>query len=65
MQAEIKRICIETLANDKVTIFVTVQRKSLFGDNQEMIIPLYARACVNESTNEVALGCELKTEPIF
>ena len=65
MQAEIQRICLETLANDKVTVFVTVQRKSLFGDNQEMIIPLYARACVNESTNEVSLGCELKTEPIF
>ena len=51
--------------SEKVTIFVTVLRRSMFGDASEMVIMLYAKACVNESTSEVNLGCELKAEPIF
>ena len=62
---EIKQVCIETTQSDKVTIFVTVQRRSLFGDVSDVVIMLYSRACVDEDTNEVGLGCELKTEPIF
>ena len=45
---EVRKVCIDTLASDKVTIFVTVQRRSLFGDTEELVILLYARACVNE-----------------
>ena len=33
IHAGIKNACTETLAADKVTIFVTVQRKSLFGES--------------------------------
>ncbi len=33
IQVGIKNACTETLAADKVTIFVTVQRKSLFGES--------------------------------
>ena len=48
--AEVKKVCLETLQSEKVTIFVTVERRSLFGDTSEVIIMLYSRACVNEAT---------------
>ena len=48
-----------------MSIFVTVERRTIFGDVQEVIIMLYARALVDEGTGEVNIGCELKSEPIF
>ena len=62
----IKQECINiTQSEEKVCIFVSVQRKTIFGDTSEVIIMLYAKACVNQETQEVNLGCELKTSPIF
>ena len=66
IRTQMKQVCTTTVeGGDKVTIFVTVKRKSMFGDESEVVIMLYAKACVDESTGEVSLGCEVKKEPIF